>query len=201
MRAFTGVSGSGKPSLVFDTIYTEAQQELISHLPAGSAVRVLDVGSSQVGTSFRSVSAGGRRRRARATRAAGHRRRDRRTQPRAAAPPGPGPAEGPAARSSFHSWGRGPLPSRAVRPCRAKRGKQESAHSARNFCRSGRLGEGGREGGRGEGQESWSHDGSTYRPPPVLPYGPYSGRSERGPWRAVRQPGLPSRPSGMTRPA
>ena len=94
MRAFTGVSVSGKPSLVFDTIYTEAQQELISHLPAGSAVRVLDVGSSQVGTSFRSVSAGGRRRRDRATRAAGHRRRDRRTQPRAAAPPGPGPAEG-----------------------------------------------------------------------------------------------------------
>jgi hypothetical protein len=27
--AFTGVSGSGKPSLLFDTIYTEAQRQLI----------------------------------------------------------------------------------------------------------------------------------------------------------------------------
>ena len=37
MRAFTGVSGSGKSPLVFDTIYTEAQRELISHLPAHRA--------------------------------------------------------------------------------------------------------------------------------------------------------------------
>jgi len=38
--AFTGVSGSGKSSLLFDTIYTEAQRQLIETLSTFAAQRL-----------------------------------------------------------------------------------------------------------------------------------------------------------------